>query len=281
MSLTQAAIGSAVAIAEKRRGRLGEGIYAGRPHRVIERSFFSLKSSTWLGVISGFVEPVFYLLAFGLGIGQIIGNMTDGAGNAVSYTAYIAPALLATSAMNGAIYDSTWNVFFKMHFAKLYQTMLHTSLGSLDVALGEIGWAVLRGSVYAIGFMAVVTPMGLVTSWYGLLAIPAAALIALGFASVGMAVTSYLKSFQQMNWVNFFLLPMFMFSGTFFPISVYPEPIQAMVMAFPLWHGVEMIRGLMLGIINPALFIHISYFVLMAVFGLLFTTKRLTALFMR
>jgi lipooligosaccharide transport system permease protein len=159
--------------------------------------------------------------------------------------------------------------------------MLHTSLGSLDVALGEIGWAVLRGSVYAIGFMAVVTPMGLVTSWYGLLAIPAAALIALGFASVGMAVTSYLKSFQQMNWVNFFLLPMFMFSGTFFPISVYPEPIQAMVMAFPLWHGVEMIRGLMLGIINPALFIHIGYFVLMAVFGLLFTTRRLTALFMR
>lgn len=281
MSLIQAAAGSAVAIAEKRRGKIGEAIYAARPQRVIERSFFAFKSSTWLGVVSGFVEPVFYLLAFGLGVGQIIGNMTDGAGNSVTYSQYIAPALLATSAMNGAIYDSTWNVFFKMHFAKLYQTMLHTSLGSLDVAIGEIGWALLRGAVYAVGFMAVVTPMGLVTSWYGLLAIPAATLIAFGFASVGMAVTSCLKNFQQMNWVNFFLLPMFMFSGTFFPISVYPEPIQYLVMAMPLWQGVEMVRGLMLGIIDGALFVHIAYFVLMTLGGLIFTTRRLTALFMR
>jgi lipooligosaccharide transport system permease protein len=183
--------------------------------------------------------------------------------------------------MNGAIYDSTWNVFHKMHFGKLYQTMLHTSLGSLDVAIGEIGWALIRGAIYAIGFMAVVTPMGLITSWYGLLAIPAATLIAFGFASVGMAVTSYMTSFQQMNWVNFFLLPMFMFSGTFFPISIYPELIQYLVMAMPLWQGVEMIRGLTLGIIDSALFIHIGYFLLMTIAGLFFTTRRLTALFMR
>jgi lipooligosaccharide transport system permease protein len=281
MSLVQAAVGSAVAIAEKRRGKLGQAIYAGRPHRVLERSLFAFKSSTWIGFASGFVEPVFYLLAFGLGVGQLIGNMTDGAGNPVSYTAYIAPALLATSAMNGAIYDSTWNVFHKMHFGKLYQTMLHTSLGSLDVAIGEIGWALIRGAIYAMGFMVVVTPMGLITSWYGLLAIPAATLIAFGFASVGMAVTSYMTSFQQMNWVNFFLLPMFMFSGTFFPISIYPEPIQYFVMAMPLWQGVEMVRGLTLGIINTALFIHIGYFLLMTIAGLFFTTRRLTALFMR
>jgi lipooligosaccharide transport system permease protein len=281
MSLVQAAVGSAVAIAEKRRGKLGEAIFAGRPQRVLERSLFAFKSSTWIGFASGFVEPVFYLLAFGLGVGQIIGNMTDGAGNPVSYTAYIAPALLATSAMNGAIYDSTWNVFHKMHFGKLYQTMLHTSLGSLDVAIGEIGWALIRGAIYALGFMVVVTPMGLITSWYGLLAIPAATLIAFGFASVGMAVTSYLKSFQQMNWVNFFLLPMFMFSGTFFPITIYPEPIQYLVMAMPLWQGVEMVRGLTLGIIDAALFIHIGYFLLMTIAGLFFTTRRLTALFMR
>ena len=178
MSLIQAAVGSAVSIAEKRRGKLGQAIYAGRPQRVLKRSLFAFKSSTWIGFASGFVEPVFYLLAFGLGVGQIIGNMTDGAGNPVSYTAYIAPALLATSAMNGAIYDSTWNVFHKMHFGKLYQTMLHTSLGSLDVAIGEIGWALIRGAIYAVGFMAVVTPMGLISSWYGLLAIPAATLIA-------------------------------------------------------------------------------------------------------
>jgi lipooligosaccharide transport system permease protein len=114
-----------------------------------------------------------------------------------------------------------------------------------------------------------------------LLAIPAATLIAFGFASVGMAVTSYMTSFQQMNWVNFFLLPMFMFSGTFFPITLYPEPIQYLVLAMPLWQGVEMVRGLTLGIIDTALFIHIGYFLLMTIAGLFFTTRRLTALFMR
>lgn len=280
MSMIQAAA-SAVKIAEARRGKLGEAVFAGRPQRVIERGFFALKSSTWMVVVSGFVEPVLYLLAFGLGLGQVIGNVTDGAGNQVSYAQFIAPALLATSAMNGAIYDSTWNVYFKMHFAKLYQTMLHTSLGTLDIALGEISWALMRGGVYAIGFLAVVTPIGLIPSWFGLLSIPAVILIAFGFASLGMTVTSYIKSIQQMDKVNFFLLPMFMFSGTFFPISVYPEPIQYLVMAMPLWQAVEMIRGLTLGVIDLALLVHVLYFVLMTIAGLYFTTRRLTTLFMR
>jgi lipooligosaccharide transport system permease protein len=183
--------------------------------------------------------------------------------------------------MNGAIYDSTWNVFFKMHFGKIYQVMLSSSMGPLDVALGEIIWALLRGCVYALGFMAIVTPLGLVTNWWGLLAIPAAMLIAFGFASLGMAVTSYMKNFQQMNWVNFILLPMFLFSGTFFPVSVYPAWIQSIVMALPLWQGVEMVRSLMLGIVDLALLGHVTYFVLMIIGGLIFTTLRLKALFMR
>ena len=195
MSLINASLDSAIAIAERRRHKLGAGVYSGRSRVVLERGFLALKTSNWIIVASGFVEPVFYLLAFGFGIGQLVGGVSDSSGREISYAAFIAPALLATSAMNGAIYDSTWNVFFKMHFAKLYQTMLSTSLGPLDVAIGEIGWALIRGAIYALGFMVVVTPMGLITSWYGLLAIPAATLIAFGFASVGMAVTSFLKRF--------------------------------------------------------------------------------------
>lgn len=279
--LVNMAVTSAVAIAEKRANRMGAGVYAGRAKSLLERSLYALKSSTWLVVVSGFVEPVLYLLAFGLGIGQLIGDVTDGSGNPVSYAAFIAPALLATSAMNGAIYDSTWNVFFKMHFAKIYQVMLSTSLGPLDVALGEITWALLRGAVYAAGFVAVVTPMGLIPSWWGILAIPASVIIAFGFSSIGMAITSYMKNFQQMNWVNFFLLPMFLFSGTFFPVSVYPEWIQLIVKALPLWQGVELIRGLTLGNINWTLAGHLLYFLVMIAVGLVFTTKRLTALFMR
>ena len=279
--ITQLVVSQAVAIQERRAKKLGQSIYSGRSLTLIERGFKAFKSSNWLVVLSGFVEPVFYLLAFGFGIGQLIGDLEDGNGNLVSYAAFIAPALLATSAMNGAIYDSTWNVFFKMHFGKIYQVMLSSSMGPLDVALGEILWALLRGVAYSVGFMAIVFPIGLVTNAWGLLAIPAATLVAFGFASLGMAITSYLKSFQQMNWVTFFLLPMFLFSGTFFPVSVYPQWIQTIVQALPLWQGVELIRSLMLGNINAGLWSHVIYFVVMIALGLWFTTVRLKALFMR
>ncbi|MEY3561497.1 MAG: hypothetical protein RL068_649 [Actinomycetota bacterium] len=279
--ITAALVTQAVAIAEKRAKRPGSSVYSGRASVLIERSLYAAKSSNWLIIVSGFVEPVLYLLAFGFGIGQLIGDMQDGNGNPVSYAAYIAPALLATSAMNGAIYDATWNVFFKMHFGKVYQVMLSSSLGPMDVALGEIAWALLRGAAYSIGFMAIVAPLGLVTNAWGLLAIPAATLIAFGFASLGMAITSYMRNFQQMNWVNFFLLPMFLFSGTFFPVSVYPEWIQLIVKALPLWQGVDLVRSLMLGVVDWSVFGHILYFVVMIAAGLTFTTVRLKALFMR
>lgn len=279
--ITQLVVAQAVAIQERRAKKLGSSIYSGRSHTLMERGFKAFKGSNWFIVLSGFVEPVFYLLAFGFGIGQLIGNLEDGSGNQVSYAAFIAPALLATSAMNGAVYDSTWNVFFKMHFGKIYQVMLSSSMGPLDVALGEISWALLRGVAYSVGFMVIVTPIGLVTNAWGLLAIPAATLIAFGFASVGMAITSYLKSFQQMNWVTFFLLPMFLFSGTFFPVSVYPGWIQTIVQALPLWQGVELVRSLMLGNISMSLWSHVLYFVVMIALGLWFTTVRLKALFMR
>jgi lipooligosaccharide transport system permease protein len=183
--------------------------------------------------------------------------------------------------MNGAIYDSTWNVFFKMHFGKIYNGMLSTSMGTLDVALGEISWALLRGLAYAIGFMAVVASMGLVPSFWGLLAIPAAVLIAFGFASVGMGVTSYLKNHQQMQWIQLVMLPMFLFSGTFYPLSIYPQFIQWFIQAMPLWQAIELIRGLTLGILNISMLGHIAYFVAMIIGGLFFTTRRLTALFLR
>jgi len=274
-------VNEAVRIADQRSQRRWASVYAGRARVLLERSFRVFKSSSWPVVLSGFVEPVFYLAAFGYGVGPLIGDIADGYGHTVNYSVYVAPALLATSAMNGAFYDSTWNVFFKMHYGKTYQAMMATSIGPLDVALGEIGWALLRGLVYAIGFMTIVASMGLVPSAWGILAVPAAVLIAFGFASVGMAVTSYLKSFQQMDWVTFWLLPMFLFSGTFYPVSVYPDWITQIVRALPLWQAADLVRGLMLGNISSALLWHVLYFVLMVVIGLTVATRRLTHLFMR
>ena len=273
-------VNTAVAIADRRAGKLGDKFYSGRSHSVLNRNFTAFKSSTWLIVISGFVEPVLYLFAFGFGLGQFIGDISV-SNEAITYAMYIAPGLLATSAMNGAIYDSTWNVFFKMNQSRLYHGMLATSLGPLDVALGEIAWALLRGFIYAAGFMAVVAPFGLIPSWWGLLAIPASVLIAFGFASIGMAITSYITSFQQMGAINLALLPMFLFSGAFYPIEVFPDTAQMIIKALPLYHGVTLIRGLTLGEVDISLLGHAGYFVVMIVIGLFFTTKRLTALFVR
>ena len=273
-------INSAVAIAEARIGRVGERYYSGRARVILERGFIAFRSSTWMIVLSGFIEPLLYLVAFGYGLGTLIGNI-DSNGASITYAAYIAPALLATSAMNGAIFDSTMNVFFKLKHDRIYHGMLATSLGPLDVALGEISWALLRGLGYAISFMVVVTPLGLIPSLWGILAVPAAVLIAFGFASVGMALTSYMKSFQQLQIVNIVLLPMFLFSGTFYPLSVFPEWLQFIIKTLPLSQAIHLVRGLTLGQIDATLLGHVLYFLVMIIAGLFFTTKRLNAIFMR
>jgi lipooligosaccharide transport system permease protein len=262
------------------RARLLGSIYAGNSRAVLGRGLLATRTSNYWIILSGFFEPVFYLLSLGVGLGSLIHGVTTSTGQVVSYQAYIAPALLAVSAMNGAIYDSTWNVFFKMNYAKLYEGMLATSIGPFDVALGEIAFALLRGLLYAIGFMVVMQAFGLNLSWTALLALPAVLLIAFGFASLGMAVTSYMKTFQQMDWINFVMLPMFIFSATFYPITVYPQGIQYVIEALPLWHGVELVRGLTTGSLDWGLLWHVLYFAVMITIGLIFTTKRLKALFL-
>ena len=183
--------------------------------------------------------------------------------------------------MNGAVYDSTWNVFFKLRFAKTYQTMLATRLGPLDVALGEILMALFRGGVYATGFLIVMTLMGLVTSWTAVLMVPGALLVAFGFAAVGMAATSFMKTFQHMDWITMLMLPMFLFSATFFPLEVYPQPVQWVIQALPLWHAVEMMRQLAVGALTWATAGHILYFLVMVAVGLVLASRRLAALFLR
>jgi len=270
-------VSRAVEIAQS---RASSAMYAGRPQVLLERGWLAFRSSTWVPIFTGFVEPVLFLLAFGYGMGNLVGDISTGS-SSINYTMFIAPGLLATSAMNGAIYDSTWNVFFKLNESKLYKTMLSTPLGPMDIALGEITWALLRGLVYSIGFLTVVTVLGLTPSLWAVLAIPAASLVAFGFASFGMAITSFFKTYQQMGFVNFVLLPMTLFSGSLYPISVYPDWLEKLIMALPLWHGIELVRAFWFGNINSGIFIHILYFFVMIIIGLFVTSRRLRALFLR
>ena len=274
------ATSAAAAIAERRAGRPGASVYAGRAHAPIMRNAYALRTTNALTFLTGFVEPVIFLVAFGYGVGTLIGTVTVN-GEEVSYAAFIAPALLASSAMMGALMDSTFNVFFKMHFMKIYHTMMSTSLGPMDVAMGEIGWAMIRGASYAVGFTVVVGVAGLLTSWWALLMIPAAVLVAFAFASIGMTITSYISSFHQLNWMNFWMLPLFLFSGTFYPITIYPDWLQAVIQVTPLWQAIAMMRQLAFGAFDASLLLHVGYFAVLSVIGLVFTSRRLETLFLR
>jgi lipooligosaccharide transport system permease protein len=259
---------------------LPQGMYAGRSHVVLERAFRVYRRS-WMVIFSGFFEPLFYLFALGTGLHKLVGTVLGPGGHPISYTAFIAPALLASSAMNGAVYDSTMNVFFKMKYAKLYDSMLATSLGPFDIAIGEIGWALIRGGLYATGFLIVMAAMGLTVSWWAVAMLPAALLIAFAFGAVGMAVTTYMKSFQDLDLVQLAVLPMFLFSGTFYSLSVYPVWLRILVQCLPLQHGIALLRGLNAGVLDLAMVGHVAYFAVMAAVGLVVTAHRLGALLLK
>jgi lipooligosaccharide transport system permease protein len=252
------------------------GLGGRRGHVLVERSLMTYRHS-WLIIVSGFFEPLLYLLSIGVGLGKLVPQVAV-AGEAVKYTAFVAPALLASSGMNGAIYDSTFNIFWKMKYAKLYDSMLSTPLGPLDVASGEITWAVGRGVIYATAFLVIMAAMGLVHSWWALLSLPFAVLEGLAFAACGMAATTFMRSWQDFEWVTLAILPMFLFSATFYPLSTYPGVIGDVVRWTPLYQAVDVQRALVLGHLRIALLANLAYLVTMGVFGLGLATKRVARL---
>jgi lipooligosaccharide transport system permease protein len=233
---------------------------------VVERNFIAYQHQ-WLIFVSGFAEPVLYLLGIGFGIGSLVRNISIGDGHSVSYAMFVAPALMAFSAMNGAMIETTFNFFYKVRYAKTFDAVIATPLEVEDAVLGEVIWAVARGSVYSVGFVVLMLALGLIASPLALLAIPAAVLVGLAFAALGAAVMTFMRSWQDFDLVNLALQPMFLFSGTFFPIAVYPEPLRVVIQWTPLYHGVNLIRALTTGTAGPAQFGDIAYLVGLALLG--------------
>ena len=189
--------------------------------RVLERNILVYRRS-WIFIVSGFFEPLFYLLSIGVGLSHLVGPINVD-GKPVPYTAFVAPGLLASSAMNGAMLDSTFLVFFKLKIAKTYDAMLSTPLGVNDVALGELSWCVLRGALYSGAFLAIMAILGYVVSPWAVLCWPAAILIGLAFASAGMAGTTYMRTWQDFDMVSLAFIPLFLFSATFYPLDRVPR----------------------------------------------------------
>jgi lipooligosaccharide transport system permease protein len=244
-----------------------------RAVHVVERNLIAYKHQ-WVIFISGFAEPVLYLMGIGFGIGSLVPNISIG-GHTMSYAMFVAPALMASAAMNGAIIETTFNFFFKVRYAKTFDAIIATPLEVEDAIVGEVIWAVARGSVYSVGFVVLMFALGLLASPLAILAIPAGVLIGFAFAAAGAAATSFMRSWQDFDLVQLALLPMFLFSGTFFPITVYPAPLQVLIEWTPLYHAVSLIRGLTTGQVGSAQVGNVAYLVGLAFIGLAIAAFRL------
>jgi len=199
----------------------------------------------------------------------------------IPYAAFVAPGLMATTAMNGALMEATFNLFFKLKYAKTFDAILSTPLGPADVAVGEVSWSLARGLMYAIGFLVVMLALGLVLAPSGILAIPGALLIGLAAAAVGMSACTFMRKWQDFDLVAVVTTPMFLFSGTFFPISVYPEWLRLIVEVTPLYRGVHMLRSFTTGEVGPTVLVDIVYLGLMGVAGVAITSRRLRILLLK
>jgi lipooligosaccharide transport system permease protein len=255
-------------------------VFGARHWRVVERNFLVYRRG-WAVFLTGMLEPIFYLFSIGIGVGGLVGHFTLGDGTRVGYVEFVAPAMLATSAMNGALFDATYNIFFRMKYAKLYDAILATPLRPEDVARGEITWALLRGACYSCVFIVVMLAMGLVSSWWMLLALPATLLIGYAFAGAGMALTTWMRTWQDFDFVQLAIMPMFLFSATFYPLSTYPHTVQWIVRCTPLYQGVSLVRGMALGNLGWSALVSVGYLAAMGTLGLLVAGRRVGTLLLK
>ena len=240
---------------------------------ILERNRFIFRRG-WMVIVSGFFEPVFFLLGIGFGLGSLIGSVTGPDGAQIPYAVFVGPALLATAAMNGAVYDST-NMFFRLRYEKAYEGMLATPLNVGDISLGEVVWALGRGALYGLGFLVVMFVFGLVPSAWGVLALPASMLIGFATAATGLAGVTFMRSWQDLDVLFVITIPLFLFSGTFFPVTTYPEPLRTFVELSPLYRGVDLVRAMTLGIVGPIQLVDVIYLALWGTFFTWVASRRL------
>ncbi len=224
-----------------------------RSRRLVERNIMVYRHQ-WIIILSGVFEPIFYLIGIGLGLGAIVETVPLADGRMVAYAAFVAPALLATAAMNGAVFETIFNVFFKLNYAKTYDGVLATPMGITEIALGEMLWALMRALLYAIAMFVIMLAFGLILSPWGMLMVPAALLSAAAFAAAGLAGTSYLRTVNDFDVpMGLVVMPMFLFSGTFFPIeALVSGPLLWLIQATPLYHAISLVRGLSTGLVGTA-----------------------------
>ncbi len=217
----------------------------------------------WRGsVISTFLNPVLFLAAMGLGLGRLVDERSGGSGlDGLTYLAFLAPGLLAATAMQTGAGDSSWPVMAGIKWRRTYEAILATPVGVGALTVGHIAWVGVRLVFVSVAFVLVMAAFGAVGLWSGLAAVPAAVLTGLAFAAPMVAYTAGLKGEQGLSSMfRFGIVPLFLFSGTFFPISQLPDWLEPVAWVTPLWHGVELCRAIALGLTpTPPVWLSVAY----------------------
>ena len=252
-------------------------IFRRSPWRVVERNAI-VSRRTWYVYLAGCAEPFLYLFSVGVGVGALIDTVAGPDGAQISYRSFVAPGMLAAAAMNAVIIDTTLNFFVRFKYIQTYDAMLATPLSPRDLVRGELLWSLSRVVFYAGAFRVTMLAMGLLESPWALLMLPTAVLIGFAFGAVGLAGSTWLRSWLDFDLIFIAVIPVFLFSATFFPLDRYPEWLQWVVRGSPLYHGADLLRRMSPGSVGFAQIGSVAYLVGVGVVAQRIAERRVTRL---
>jgi lipooligosaccharide transport system permease protein len=245
--------------------------------RVWQRNFLVYKRLWHRSIAFGFLQPVLFLTAMGIGVGALMSNQDLAAFGGVPYIDWLGPGLLSAMAMQTATFESTYPIMNKIMWGRNYEAMLSTPVTIRSIVGGELAWTAFRIGSLAAVFLLVLTLFGIVRSPLAILAVPVAVLVGTAFSSCLIAFTTTQRNDVGFSAIfRFVINPLFLFSGTFFPLSNLPDQVEWVAWLTPLFHGVQLIRGLFLGSLDwVAVPIHLAYLLAMLAIGVLLADRNL------
>lgn len=258
--------------------RPGPSVGAARRLGALLERNAQLARRQWALVAVYALEPAMYLLALGMGVGALIGDVEGPDGQLIPYAQFVAPAMLAALAMNTALNDGTYRLFLRLRYRRAFDGVITSPVEPGEVAVAEVLTTTIRVALYAAAYLVLLVILGLAGSWWALLAVPASALVGLAFASWCVALTTYMRSPVDFDKPDILGIPLFFFSGTFFPLAVYPGWLELVVRFTPLYQGVALARQLVTGAVDATALGHVTYLVAMSAVGLWLARRRFTRL---
>lgn len=255
---------------------MSDGLALRSARVIVTRHWWVLRrANPWSPVVEGLFEPFLYLMSIGVGIGALIGHAGTAIAGGHSYASFVAPALLAMSTMNTAANQTIWGTWYRLQFEKFYDSLVTTPLTTTDIAVGEAWAATMRGALAGICFLGVITALGMVHSLWAFAAVGAVVLIAFSFACAGLATATFMRELHHNQYVQLVMLPMFLFSATFYPLSIYPTILHDIIACLPLYQSTVLLRGLTLGQVGRDQLTAVVYLAVMGPVALWVATRRL------